>query len=91
MFLKFEEREKERFDNELQRLTIRHMKQLEEYRIKADNIMKDLDDDQRLKRKQLLDAETKCLREVEEKYNAEYASWQNRLRFRKQVIFFYFI
>ena len=40
----FEEREKERFDNELQRLTIRHMKQLEEYRIKADNIMKDLDD-----------------------------------------------
>ncbi len=61
------------------------MKQLEEYRIKADNIMKDLDDDQRLKRKQLLDAETKCLREVEEKYNAEYASWQNRLRFRKQV------
>jgi hypothetical protein len=61
------------------------MKQLEEYRIKADNIMKDLDDDQRLKRKQLLDAETKCLREVEDKYNAEYASWQNRLRFRKQV------
>ena len=81
----FEEREKERFDNELQRLTIRHMKQLEEYRIKADNIMKDLDDDQRLKRKQLLDAETKCLREVEDKYNQEYASWQNRLRFRKQV------
>jgi hypothetical protein len=61
------------------------MKQLEEYRIKADNIMKDLDDDQRLKRKQLLDAETKCLREVEDKYNQEYASWQNKLRFRKLV------
>jgi hypothetical protein len=36
------------------------MKQLEEYRVKADNIMKDLDDEQRLKRKQLVDAETKA-------------------------------
>lgn len=81
----FEEREKERFENELQRLTIRHMKQLEEYRIKADNIMKDLDDEQRLKRKQLVDAETKCLKDVDDRYNQEYAFWQNRLRSRKQV------
>lgn len=84
----FEEREKERFENELQRLTIRHMKQLEEYRIKADNIMKDLDDEQRLKRKQLVDAETKCLRDVDDRYNQEYAYWQNRLRSRKQVRLF---
>jgi hypothetical protein len=61
------------------------MKQLEEYRVKADNIMKDLDDEQRLKRKQLVDAETKCLRDVDERYNQEYAYWQNRLRSRKQV------
>jgi len=82
----FEEREKERFDNELQRLNIRHMKQLEEYRIKADNIMKDLDDEQRLKRKQLVDAETKCLRDVDERYNQEYTYWQNKLRSRKQKL-----
>jgi STE20-like kinase len=82
----FEEREKERFENEIQRLTIRHMKQLEEYRIKADNIMKDLDDEQRLKRKQLVDAETKCLKDVDERYNQEYAYWQNRLRSRKQKL-----
>lgn len=82
----FEEREKERFENELQRLNIRHVKQLEEYRIKADNIMKDLDDEQRLKRKQLVDAETKCLRDVDERYNQEYAYWQNRLRSRKQKL-----
>ena len=82
----FEEREKERFDNELQRLTIRHAKQLEEYRAKADNIMKDLDDEQRLKRKQLVDAETKCLRDVDERYAQEYAYWQNRLRSRKQKL-----
>lgn len=82
----FEEREKERFENELQRLNIRHIKQLEEYRIKADNIMKDLDDEQRLKRKQLVDAETKCLRDVDERYNHEYAYWQNRLRTRKQKL-----
>lgn len=81
----FEEREKERFENELQRLTIRHMKQLEEYRIKADNIMKDLDDEQRLKRKQLVDAETKCLKDVDDRYSQEYAYWQNRLRSRKHV------
>ena len=82
----FEEREKERFENELQRLNIRHLKQLEEYRVKADNIMKDLDDEQRLKRKQLVDAETKCLRDVDERYNQEYAYWQNRLRSRKQKL-----
>ncbi|CAF0731156.1 unnamed protein product [Brachionus calyciflorus] len=82
----FEEREKERFENELQRLNIRHIKQLEEYRVKADNIMKDLDDEQRLKRKQLVDAETKCLRDVDERYNQEYAYWQNRLRSRKQKL-----
>ena len=82
----FEEREKERFENELQRLTIRHMKQLEEYRIKADNIMKDLDDEQRLKRKQLVDAETKCLKDVDDRYNQEYGFWQNRLRSRKQKL-----
>ena len=76
----FEEREKEKFDNDLQRLTIRHMKQLEEYRIKADNIMKDLNDEQRLKQKQLVDAETKCLKDVNERYNQEYAYWQNKLR-----------
>jgi hypothetical protein len=69
----------------LQRLTIRHMKQLEEYRIKADNIMKDLDDEQRLKRKQLVDAETKCLRDVDDRYSQEYSYWQNKLRSRKQV------
>jgi hypothetical protein len=82
----FEEREKERFENEIQRLTIRHMKQLEEYRIKADNIMKDLDDEQRLKRKQLVDAETKCLKDVDDRYNQEYGYWQNRLRSRKQKL-----
>ena len=57
------------------------MKQLEEYRIKADNIMKDLNDEQRLKQKQLVDAETKCLRDVNERYNQEYAYWQNKLRY----------
>lgn len=82
----FEEREKEKFDNDLQRLTIRHMKQLEEYRIKADNIMKDLNDEQRLKQKQLVDAETKCLKDVNERYNQEYAYWQNKLRSRKQKL-----
>lgn len=56
------------------------MKQLEEYRVKADNIMKDLNDEQRLKQKQLVDAETKCLRDVNERYNQEYAYWQNKLR-----------
>ena len=49
--------------------------------------MKDLDDEQRLKRKQLVDAETKCLRDVDDRYNQEYAYWQNRLRSRKQVFF----
>lgn len=82
----FDEREKEKFENDLQRLTIRHMKQLEEYRIKADNIMKDLDDEQRSKRKQLVDAETKCLRDVDDRYSQEYSFWQNKLRSRKQVI-----
>ena len=82
----FEEREKEKFDNDLQRLTIRHVKQLEEYRVKADNIMKDLNDEQRLKQKQLVDAETKCLRDVNERYNQEYAFWQNKLRSRKQKL-----
>jgi len=82
----FDEKEKEKFDNDLQRLTIRHMKQLEEYRIKADNIMKDLDDEQRLKRKQLVDAETKCLRDVDDRYSQEYTFWQNKLRSRKQKL-----
>jgi len=59
------------------------MKQLEEYRIKADNIMKDLNDEQRLKQKQLVDAETKCLRDVNERYNQEYAYWQNKLRYKQ--------
>jgi len=83
----FEEREKEKFDNDLQRLTIRHMKQLEEYRIKADNIMKDLNDEQRLKQKQLVDAETKCLRDVNERYNQEYAYWQNKLRYTAFTVY----
>lgn len=42
----FEEKEKERFDNEMQRLTIRHLKQLEENRITAENLMKDLEEEQ---------------------------------------------
>lgn len=48
--------------------------------------MKDLDDEQRLKRKQLVDAETKCLKDVDDRYNQEYAYWQNRLRSRKQKL-----
>ena len=84
----FDEKEKERFEAEQQRLAIRHVKQLDEYRSKADGIMKDLDDEQRMKRRQLVEAETKCLRDVDERYSQEYEYWQNKLRSRKQVCVF---
>ena len=42
----FEEKEKERFESEIQRLTIRHLKQIEEHRITADNLIKDLEEEQ---------------------------------------------
>lgn len=81
----FEEKEKERFDNEMQRLTIRHLKQIEENRVKGENHMKDLEEEQRLKRKQLVDAETKCVRDVDEAYSRDFTTWQTKLRARKQV------
>jgi hypothetical protein len=42
----FEEKEKERFESEIQRLTIRHLKQIEEHRITAENLIKDLEEEQ---------------------------------------------
>jgi STE20-like kinase len=42
----FEEKEKERFESELQRLNIRHLKQLEDYKVTADNLVKDLEEEQ---------------------------------------------
>jgi hypothetical protein len=39
----------------------------------------------RLKRKQLVDAETKCVKDVDDANNREYTQWQNRLKVRKQV------
>ncbi len=42
----FEEKEKERYDSEIQRLTIRHAKQVEDYKITAENLIKDLEEEQ---------------------------------------------
>jgi STE20-like kinase len=42
----FEEKEKDRFESETQRLSIRHLKQAEEYKITAENLVKDLEEEQ---------------------------------------------
>ncbi|XP_053671494.1 STE20-like serine/threonine-protein kinase [Anopheles nili] len=83
---KFQEQEKKRYNQEQLRFETKHSKQLEELRATSDGSIKELEQLQNEKRKQLLEHETAKLRECDEGLQKELREWKAQLMPRKQAI-----
>ncbi|EAT44208.1 AAEL004412-PA, partial [Aedes aegypti] len=83
---KFQEQEKKRYNQEQARFETKHMKQLEELRATSDGSIRELEQLQNEKRKQLLEHESAKLRECDEALQKELREWKSQLLPRKQAI-----
>ncbi|XP_053688725.1 serine/threonine-protein kinase 10 [Sabethes cyaneus] len=83
---KFQEQEKKRYTQEQIRFETKHSKQLEELRATSDGSIRELEQLQNEKRKQLLEHETAKLRECDEALQKELREWKSQLLPRKQVV-----
>ncbi|KFB38598.1 polo kinase kinase [Anopheles sinensis] len=83
---KFQEQEKKRYNQEQQRFETKHSKQLEELRATSEGSIRELEQLQNEKRKQLLEHETAKLRECDEALQKELREWKAQLMPRKQAI-----
>ncbi|XP_053659605.1 STE20-like serine/threonine-protein kinase [Anopheles marshallii] len=83
---KFQEQEKKRYNQEQLRFETKHSKQLEELRATSEGSIRELEQLQNEKRKQLLEHETAKLRECDEALQKELREWKAQLMPRKQVI-----
>lgn len=81
---KFQEQEKKRYNQEQTRFETKHMKQLEELRATSDGSIRELEQLQNEKRKQLLEHESAKLRECDEALQKELREWKSQLLPRKQ-------
>ncbi|XP_021707236.1 serine/threonine-protein kinase 10 isoform X2 [Aedes aegypti] len=81
---KFQEQEKKRYNQEQARFETKHMKQLEELRATSDGSIRELEQLQNEKRKQLLEHESAKLRECDEALQKELREWKSQLLPRKQ-------
>ncbi|XP_055530162.1 serine/threonine-protein kinase 10 isoform X2 [Wyeomyia smithii] len=81
---KFQEQEKKRYTQEQIRFETKHSKQLEELRATSDGSIRELEQLQNEKRKQLLEHETAKLRECDEALQKELREWKSQLLPRKQ-------
>ncbi|XP_058834945.1 serine/threonine-protein kinase 10-like isoform X4 [Topomyia yanbarensis] len=83
---KFQEQEKKRYNQEQIRFETKHSKQLEELRATSDGSIRELEQLQNEKRKQLLEHETAKLRECDEALQKELREWKSQLLPRKQTV-----
>ncbi|XP_049289471.1 STE20-like serine/threonine-protein kinase isoform X1 [Anopheles funestus] len=83
---KFQEQEKKRYNQEQLRFETKHSKQLEELRATSEGSIRELEQLQNEKRKQLLEHETAKLRECDEALQKELREWKAQLMPRKQAI-----
>ncbi|XP_055629310.1 STE20-like serine/threonine-protein kinase isoform X3 [Toxorhynchites rutilus septentrionalis] len=83
---KFQEQEKKRYTQEQIRFETKHSKQLEELRATSDGSIRELEQLQNEKRKQLLEHETAKLRECDEALQKELREWKSQLLPRKQAV-----
>uniref|UniRef100_W4VR62 Putative catalytic domain of ste20-like kinase-like protein serine/threonine kinase n=1 Tax=Corethrella appendiculata TaxID=1370023 RepID=W4VR62_9DIPT len=83
---RFQEQEKKRYNQEQQRFETKHSRQLEELRATCDGTIRELEQLQNEKRKQLLEHETAKLRECDEALQKELREWKSQLLPRKQKI-----
>ncbi|XP_055595563.1 STE20-like serine/threonine-protein kinase isoform X3 [Uranotaenia lowii] len=83
---KFQEQEKKRYTQEQIRFETKHSKQLEELRATSDGSIRELEQLQNEKRKQLLEHESAKLRECDEALQKELREWKSQLLPRKQAI-----
>ncbi|XP_041785258.1 serine/threonine-protein kinase 10 isoform X4 [Anopheles merus] len=81
---KFQEQEKKRYNQEQLRFETKHSKQLEELRATSEGSIRELEQLQNEKRKQLLEHETAKLRECDEALQKELREWKAQLMPRKQ-------
>ncbi|KAJ8934385.1 hypothetical protein NQ314_013426 [Rhamnusium bicolor] len=84
--LKFQEKEKKRYQAEQQRFDLKHQRQLEELRAMSDATIKELEQLQNEKRKMLLEHETLKLKQREEAFSIELKEWKAKLKPRKQKL-----
>uniref|UniRef100_A0A182MYC1 Protein kinase domain-containing protein n=1 Tax=Anopheles dirus TaxID=7168 RepID=A0A182MYC1_9DIPT len=83
---KFQEQEKKRYNQEQLRFETKHSKQLEELRATSEGSIRELEQLQNEKRKQLLEHETAKLRECDEALQKELREWKAQLMPRKQAV-----
>ncbi|XP_039439320.1 serine/threonine-protein kinase 10 isoform X4 [Culex pipiens pallens] len=83
---KFQEQEKKRYTQEQVRFETKHSKQLEELRATSDGSIRELEQLQNEKRKQLLEHETAKLRDCDEGLQKELREWKSQLLPRKQSV-----
>ncbi|ETN62420.1 polo kinase kinase [Anopheles darlingi] len=83
---KFQEQEKKRYNQEQLRFETKHSKQLEELRATSEGSIRELEQLQNEKRKQLLEHETSKLRECDEALQKDLREWKAQLMPRKQAI-----
>ncbi|XP_052873307.1 STE20-like serine/threonine-protein kinase [Anopheles cruzii] len=83
---KFQEQEKKRYTQEQLRFETKHSKQLEELRATSEGSIRELEQLQNEKRKQLLEHETAKLRECDEALQKDLREWKGQLMPRKQAV-----
>lgn len=75
----------ERYKAEQQRQELKHKRQLDELRLSFDHTLRELEQLQNEKRKQLMEHETSKLQQLEEEHASEFKDWKSNLKPRKQV------
>jgi len=82
---RFQDSEKQRYRAEQQRQEIKQKRQLEDLRNSFESTLRELEQLQNEKRKQLMEHENAKLLQLEEEHSAEFKQWKNNLKPRKQV------
>ena len=75
----------ERYKQEQLRQEAKHKRQLEDLRLSFDHTLRELEQLQNEKRKQLMEHETTKLHQLEEEHAGEFKEWKSNLKPRKQV------
>ena len=82
---RFQDSEKQRYKAEQQRQEIKHRRQLDDLRKSFESTLRELEQLQNEKRKQLMEHETAKLQQLEDEHNSEFKQWKSNLKPRKHV------